>query len=465
MFFAAAHHPHSMRSEFKALVTLALPVVLAEIGWMSMGLVDTLMVGRLGAAAIGATGMGSGVYFAIAIFGMGLMLGVDSLVSRAYGAQRLEECVSWLHHGLVLAVIVSPIVMLLTWIVFLTMGWWGLHPVIRALAEPYLRVIAFGTLPLLAYAALRRYLQGIHVVRPIMIALVSANLVNLLGNWILIYGNWGSPALGVAGSAWATVLARTYMALFLMVAVWREHRRRGDAMPRVPFTFDPVRLKQLLALGAPAASQVTLEVGVFGLVTALAARLDPVSSAAHQIALNIAAVVFMIPLGLSSAAAVRVGHAVGARDLRRAVDAGWTALGTGGAIMALTGIALFAWPLPMLRAFTDDARVLEIGVGLLGIAAAFQLFDGTQAVATGVLRGLGDTRTPMIMNVIGHWLLGLPAGYVLCFVLGWGVAGLWVGLSLGLIFVAVVLTATWMRRARHLRLAPDAHLPEIADLL
>jgi MATE family multidrug resistance protein len=355
--------------------------------------------------------------------------------------------------------------MLLTWLAFLTMDRWGLHEDIRGLAGPYLGAVSFGALPLLLYASFRRYLQGIHVVRPIMFALLSANLVNVAANWALIYGNAGFPALGVEGSAWATTLARLYMAAFLFVALRREHRRRGDAHPHVPFRIERARMRQLVALGAPAASQITLEVGVFALVTALAARLDPISSASHQIALNIASVVFMVPLGLASASAVRVGHAVGARDARRAVHAGWTALLAGGATMVAIGLVLFLWPEPLLRAFTADARVMEIGAGLLILAAAFQLFDGTQAVATGALRGLGDTRTPMVTNMIGHWVLGLPIGYLLCFQYGVGVYGLWIGLSIGLVFVSIVLTVAWIRRTRHLVLPGGAHAPALPDLL
>lgn len=435
-----------------------------------MGLVDTVMVGPLGPAAIAATGMGSGVFTAIMIFGAGLMLGVDALVSRAAGAGRYDDCVRWLHQGVVLALIVSPVVMLVTWIAFATIDAWGLNPQIGALAKPYLQVIALSAAPLMFYAAFRRYLQGIHVVRPVMYALTSANVVNAAANAVLIYGRFGLPALGVTGSAWSTCLARLYMAAFLYIAIRREHRRRGAAHPHVPFAVDAGRLWKLVALGAPAASQITLEVGVFALATALAARLDAVSSASHQIALNIVSCVFMVPLGLASAGAVRVGHAVGARDVRRARRAGWTALGLGACIMIGLGLMLFLLPLPMLRVFTADARVLDIGVRLLAIAAAFQLFDGTQAVTTGVLRGIGDTRTPMVMNVIGHWVLGLPVGYALCFRFAWGVTGLWIGLSIGLIFCAVALTATWIARTRHLRLPPGpesesgddpTHVPEV----
>jgi MATE family multidrug resistance protein len=439
-----------MGRELVPMVRLAGPVILAEIGWMSMGIVDTIMVGPLGPAAIGAAGMSNSLFFAVAIFGMGIMLGLDALVAKSYGAGRLDDCVRWLYHGIVVALIVVPTIMLIFYGGLTTSARWGLHPAVRELALPYMAILGLGALPLMLYATFRRYLQGIHVVRPVMVALVTANLVNALGNWALIWGHLGLPALGINGSAWATVGARVYMAAFLGLAILWEHRTRRAVHEQIPFAFDPARVRQLLALGLPAASQVTLEVGVFAAVSALAGTLDPVSLGAHQIALNIAALAFMVPLGLSSAAAVRVGHAVGAGDGRRAVHAGWTAFAVGAAVTATIGVTFIAVPMPMLRAFTADPQVLSIGIRLLTIAAIFQLFDGTQAVATGVLRGIGDTRTPMAINVVGHWVFGLPVGWALCFRYGWGVTGLWMGLSIGLIFVAVVLTGAWHLRSRHL---------------
>lgn len=434
------------------MLKLAGPVVMAEIGWMSMGIVDTIMVGPLGPAAIGATGMSSSIFFAVAVFGMGLMLGVDALVSQSYGAKRLDDCVRWLQHGVCLALVIAPAIMLFFYAALMTTHRWGLHPTVLDLALPYLRVIGFSAFPLLFYATFRRYLQGLHVVRPVMFALVTANIVNAIANWILIYGKLGAPPLGVEGAAWATVIARVYMAAFLYFAIVKVHRERRNAHPHVPFVFDMARLRRLVALGAPAASQLVLEVGAFAAVSGLAGKLDPVSLGSHQIALNLAALSFMIPLGLSSAGAVRVGHALGAGDARRAMHAGWTALGIGAVIMAAVGLVFILAPTPLLRVFTSDARVLSIGTSLLAIAAAFQLFDGTQAVATGVLRGVGDTRTPMVMNILGHWVFGLPVGYALCFHAGWGVSGLWVGLCIGLVFVAVVLTFAWHRQARDLTL-------------
>src|SRR5690606_25404725 len=223
-------------------------------------------------------------------------------VSQSYGAGDRRECARWLRHGVALAAVAAPAVMAVTGLAYLSLDRWGLHPEIQGLVSRYVRVVAFGALPLLMYAAFRRYLQGMHIVRPIMLALVSANGVNAAGDWVLIYGHRGVPPLGVEGAAWATTLARVYMAVFLYAAIRHEHRRQPHhAGPR---RLELARMRRLVALGLPAATQTTVEVGVFAAATALAGRLDPVSSASHQIALNLASFAFMVPLGLASSGAV-----------------------------------------------------------------------------------------------------------------------------------------------------------------
>ena len=294
------------------MVTLAVPVVVAEIGWVAMGLVDTLMVGPLGPEAIGAVGVGSSLFIGVVIFAMGILLGLDTLVSQAYGAGRVDECHRWLVHGTVLSLLVAVPVTLLLFGLSVFSADWGLDPTVLALTRPYLDVLAWSVLPLLLYATFRRYLQGMGVVRPVMIALVSANVVNVFVNWVLIHGKLGAPVMGVRGSAWATVLARVVMAAYLLgvVIVQRERRRRPGLFETSP-SIDWSWMRRLLTLGVPAASQITLEVGVFAASTALAGRLAPIALAAHQIAIHIAALSFMVPLGVSSAGAVRVGHALG----------------------------------------------------------------------------------------------------------------------------------------------------------
>jgi MATE family multidrug resistance protein len=234
------------------------------------------------------------------------------------------------------------------------------------------------------------------------------------------------------------------MTVLLVAIVWHENRER-TGLWQTPLKFEPARIGRLLRLGCPAAMQITLEVGVFAAATALAGQLTPVALAAHQIAMQVASLTFMVPLGMASAGAVRVGQALGRHDPDAAEHSGWMALMLGAGFMALAGLGLLCMPHVIMRIFTIDADVISLGASLLLLAAVFQLFDGLQVVTTGILRGTGDTRTPMVCNLVGHWLIGLPIGYVFCFLMGWGVFGLWVGLSLGLILVGVVLLWVWSR--------------------
>ena len=446
----------AVRREVKPMITLVVPVVVAELGWIAMGIVDIGMVGRLGAEAIGAVGVGSMLFLTLAVFGIGLLLGLDTLVSQAFGAEKLEDCHRWLVHGVLLSIVLAIPMTLLARIGAASLHVWGFDPEVLRLTIPYLEVVAWSALPLLLYATFRRYLQSMSVVLPVMFALVSANLINVLANWILIFGHLGAPALGVNGAGWATCISRVYMATVLLATILYRNARDRSGLWSVPLKLDLARMRRLIGLGFPAAIQVTLEVGVFAAVTALAGRLAPAALAAHQVALNVASVTFMVPLGVASAGAVRVGQAVGRRDAAGASQAGWTALLLGVLFMGCAALVFLALPEPILRLFTSEPAVVATGVSLLLIAAGFQLFDGVQGVATGLLRGLGDTRTPMIWNLAGHWCLGLPMGYVLCFVVGWGVIGLWIGLSAGLILVGLVLLATWVRRARDLPAALGA---------
>ncbi|MEE2636578.1 MAG: MATE family efflux transporter [Acidobacteriota bacterium] len=428
------------------MLRLATPVVVAELGWMAMGIVDIAMVGRLGPEAIGAVGVGSVLFFAFVVFGIGMLLGLDPLIAQAFGQGRIEECQRWLMHGVGLAVLLAVPLTLVTGFILAMLDRWGLDPAVERLAGPYFARIQWSILPLLLYAAFRRYLQAVGHAPYVMVALVTANVINVVANWALVFGNLGAPALGVNGAAWATCVSRIYLAVFLAAVIMRQARL--DTF-RVSLRLERRRLVRLLRLGLPAATQVTLEVGVFAVVTALAGRFDTGTLAAHQIVLNVASVTFMVPLGIGSAGAVRVGHAVGRRDPPGVRRAGWTALLLGAGFMSGAAIVFVSVPEAILGLFTGDPTVIRVGVSLLLVAALFQLCDGLQGVATGVLRGLGDTRTPLMCNLGGHWLVGLPLGSVLCFVGGWSVFGLWVGLSVGLTLVGIVLATTWWRRSRH----------------
>ena len=439
-----------LRSDLPPMLSLALPVVAAELGWMAMGVVDTMMVGRVGAEAIGAVSLGRALFFTVAIVGVGVLLGLDTLVSMSHGAGRVEDCHRSLIQGVYLAVALAlPLTVLIRGAGLFLAGWGIDHEVLEA-ALPYVRAVSWSVLPLLLCTAFRRYLQGIDRVRPVMFAQLSANLVNIAGNWVLIFGKLGLPELGAEGAGWSTCISSCYMAIVMLGAIVLHDREEQGGLLRASMRVDPRRLGELLALGFPAAGQLILEVAVFGTATVLAGRLDPAWLAAHQIALITAGVTFMVPLGISSAGAVRVGQALGRRDAVGAARAGWTALLLGVGFMLAAAVVLLILPRSLVRLFTADADVVDAGAALLVVAAFFQLFDGMQVVATGVLRGAGDTRTPFLWNLVGHWLLGLPIGYYLCFRRGLGAVGLWIGLLIGLGVIGVGLVLVWVRKTRRL---------------
>jgi MATE family multidrug resistance protein len=432
---------HYIAEEARPMIRLALPLVLAELGWMTMAIVDTMMVGRQAdsAVAIGAVSLGSILFNSAAIFGTGLMLGLDTLVSHSYGAGDVEDCHRSLVNGVYLSLAITPVLMGVIRL---------FEPLLRSLdiqasvlnqAIPYLRTLNWGTLPLLLYFVFRRYLQGMNLAKPVMFALVSANLVNLAGNWALVYGHLGFRPMGTVGSGWSTCFARTYMmAVLLAYALYYDHRnktglRNAARLPNMP------RVWRLVYLGLPAATQFGLEVGVFAVATALIGRLGAVALASHQVALNTASFTYMVPLGISAAAAVRVGQALGRQDAHAASRAGWTAMLLGTGFMGCMAVAFLVVPRAIVRIYTADPALIPPASALLFVAAFFQLFDGMQTVATGALRGAGDTRTPMLCHLCFYWLVGLPLGAYLCFRMGFGAPGMWAGLSVALILIGSAL--------------------------
>jgi MATE family multidrug resistance protein len=441
---------HYIAEEVRPMVRLAIPLVLAELGWMTMGIVDTMMVGRQvhSAEAMGAVSLGSILYMAVAIFGTGLMLGLDTLVSHSYGAGDVEDCHRSLVNGVYLSLALGPVLMGIVRLLEPILRSANIEPAVLGQAIPYLRALNWGTLPLLLYFVFRRYLQGMNLAKPVMFALISANFVNLVGNWTLVYGHLGMRAMGTVGSGWSTCLARLYMmSVLLLYSVYYDHRYKTGLRRtrRLPSFF---RMWRLVQLGFPAATQFAMEVGVFAVATTLIGKLGAVALASHQVALNTVSLTYMVPLGISSAAAVRVGQALGRGDAHAASRAGWTAMALGTSFMTCMGVILLVVPRQIVRAYTPDPVVIQAASSLLFVAAFFQLFDGMQTVATGALRGAGDTRTPMLCHMFFYWAMGLPLGYHLCFGLGWGAAGLWTGLCLALILIGIALLYFWRRKER-----------------
>jgi multidrug resistance protein, MATE family len=435
------------------MLALAAPLMLAELGWMAMGIVDTMFVGRVSAEAIGAVSIGTTVYYAISVFAGGLLLGLDTLVAQAFGAGDHEDVRQSLTSGVALSLMLVPLVMAVVWAIIPLLAMIGVNPDVLPQAIPYMRALNWSTLPLLLFFALRRYLQAVHVVKPIMYTLVGANLVNIAGNWIFVFGNLGAPKLGAEGSGWATFVSRVVMAAALIAVVARREKQ---------FSWKPDfrRVRELLALGLPAAAQMGLEFAVWTTCTVLAGRFAATVLAGHQIGITMVSTTYMMPLGISSAAAVRVGHALGRGDSEGAVRSGWMAVRLGALVMSCSAIAFLLVPEMIARFFTPDPVIIATAAPILRVAAFFQLFDGFQVVTTGALRGAGDTRTPALCHFTGYWVLGFPLGVWLAFgqTALWhpmSALGLWFGLSLGVIMIGSVLLWVWAKKARALSAVPS----------
>ena len=452
----------SIRQQIRPMLTLALPLILAELGWMSMGIVDTMMVGHMANPAINiaAAALGQVLYNTLGFGIAGILLGLDTYISQSHGAGKFDEANRWLLHGLVLAAILAAIFMGLIALAPIAMMRLPIDHQVLLGATSFLRALNWGTPVLFLYFTLRRYLQAFNHVRPIAVALVTANLINVVGNWLLIYGHsWGPihiPALGITGAGLSTSFSRAYLALFVTATIWRVERQHNYGLRTMLRHIESSRLTRLALLGAPAGGQIFVEISIFALVTFLIGTMGPLPLSGHEIALNCASFTFMVPFAISAAAAVRVGQAIGRKAPAEAASAGWTAILLGAACMATFSAILFLIPHHIARAFTPDTNVIAATIPLLFVAALFQFFDGLQITATGALRGAGNTHAGLIVQIVGYWIIGLPIGYLLAFHFHYGAVGLWLGLCAGLIVAGLSLTTVWHRTTKKLRATPHS---------
>jgi MATE family multidrug resistance protein len=440
------HFSWPTRAELREMLAIAAPVVVVQVGLQAMGFVDTLMVGRLSADALGGVALGNFYFYNIAILGMGTLMALDPVVSQAIGAGDEPAARRGIQRGVILAVVISALVAL----AFAASG-----PALQLLRQPrevvplarqYVEISTAGLLPFFVFIVLRQSLQAMLSVRPVVVAVLVANAVNLAVNWVLIFGRLGAPALGVAGSAWSTVLARWVMLGTLLVVGWAPLRPYLTGSWSLAFVWGP--LWRTIQLGAPIGFQWFFEAGAFAVATLMFGWLGTVPLAAHEVALSLASLTFMVPVGFSVAAAALVGQAVGRADMpsaRRHAAGAWV-LGVG--FMATSGLLMLAFPGVIARWFTTDVAVAQMAAGLIMIAGVFQVFDGTQAVASGLARGTGDTKVPMLLHLFGFWAIGVPLSGWLGFRTSLGGAGIWWGLTSGLIVAALLQAWRVQRRLR-----------------
>ena len=425
------------RQDLTQLFRLALPVAAVQVGMMSMGAVDTIMVGRVSPADLAAVALGNLYFFGVAVFGMGVLFVLDPVISQAVGADDHEAVARSVQRGGLLSALLTVVAVVL----LLPAG-----PVLASLRQPeevvpiaagYALVSIPGVFPFYAFVVLRQSLQAMGRVAPILVTVLLANVANVLFNWVLVFGHLGFPAMGAVGSGWATSLSRWCMMLGLLVVGWPV--LRATILPLRPEALRLEPLKRLVRLGVPIGAQQALEFGVFGAAGLLMGLMGTLAVASHQVALNLAALTFMVPVGVAQACAVLVGQAVGRHDPQAARRAAGAGLVVGVSFMSLTAILFLTAPGLLARIYSTDMRVVGAAAMLIPIAGVFQVFDGIQVVASGALRGVGDTRVPMLVNLLGFWGVGLPICLLLGFGLDGGPQGIWWGLAAGIAVVAVLL--------------------------
>lgn len=433
----------NMLQELATTSSLALPLVITALAQMSMELVDSLMMGMLGPDELAAGALAGSVFVITIVVGIGLLSSVGVYCARAYGASKPTDAVRVIQHGLILALLISlPAMLFIYWAPALLL--WIHEPVnVVANTQAYLYGIVYGIIPLFGYVALREFTAAFTHTRIILIANLCAVPLNVIGNYVLMYGKLGLPALGIQGIGLASAMVEWMLFISLIVYVVNaKDMRKLKVFHWLKPTW--IHLRSLLTLGWPVAVFMGLEVGMFSVSALLIGYFGATQLAAHQIALQLSAFAFMIPLGISQATAIRVGHNMGAGSVQGAKTAGWVGICLG--LMAATVMAgiFLGFARDIVELFLNEdlphtQQALALAKHFLYVAVVFQWFDAVQVIATGALRGLKDTLVPMVLGLLSYWLAGLGVGVSLGFWLQWQGIGIWWGLAVGITFSAILM--------------------------
>lgn len=431
---------HHYKSEIKATFKLAYPVIIGQVGHMMMGVVDSLMVGKLGAAPLAAASVAHGLFILIAIFGIGVSMALSPLTAMRVGSNKLEECGDVFRQGLLVNTILGLGLAVFAHFTADVVKLLNQPPEVVEQAIDYLRTLGWSIIPMMIFQSYRQFIEGLTIVRPAMVITLLANLANVFANWLFIFGNLGFPAMGLVGAGWATFTTRILMASTLIYYVSTSARFEPYQIQLYYKKIDFNIIRKILRIGVPSGIQYVFEVGAFAGAAIIIGWIGTKELAAHQIAINLAGISFMFALGISSAAAIRVGNAVGKKEIAATRAAGFSAIFSAGCVMGCFGILFISLRYFLPSLYIDDQEVINIAASLLIIAAIFQLSDGTQAVSIGILRGLADAKIPMLITFFAYWVIGLPGGYLLGFIFKLGVLGVWLGLLFSLVASATLLT-------------------------
>jgi len=447
--------PGGWREELSATLRLAFPLVLAQLTQIAIYSTDVLMLGQLGPAALAASALAVNLFFMANFTGMGLVTACAPLIAAALGerSHAVRDVRRSFRSAIHAALLYSAVMWLILWQSHAILLLFGQDPALSADAARFMRILQWTLLPNLLIIIFRTLLTAFGRPGATLGVTVAGLGVNALLNWLLIFGHFGAPRLGLVGSAWASLITTGLMAAALAVYVTIHPKTRRFYLFGRLHRPDPARLAAIVRIGAPIAVTMAFEVSIFAVAIYLMGWIDTASVAAHAIAMQIASIAFMVPLGLSQATVIRVGLAYGARNSRWIGQAGWASFAAAMAFMTVSAGLMWLFPRELAGLFLDSdsaesVRVLDLTVAFLGIAALFQLFDGAQVIGSAMLRGLQDTRVPMLFAAFGYWIVGLTSGYLLAFTWGLGGVGIWIGFALGLGVVAALMIGRWSLRER-----------------
>lgn len=444
------------RPDIMATLRISLPIIIAQLGTVLMGVADNIQVGKLGAAPIAAAGVANSVFILVGIIGLGTLSVIAPQVATAQGREDKQECSMLLRSGFRLGTGLGLILCLIIFFLSFNFHWFRQTPEVEALAVEYLQIVAISIIPMLFFMAIKQFSDGLSHTRVAMIITIAGLLVNVFLNWVLINGKFGFPQWGLNGAGVATVIARVFMAVGMLVYIFRSSLFHGFInRPLAGYSFIPL-LKKLLTLGLPGGFQLFFEVGAFSGAAIIAGWLGTVASAAHNIAINLATVTYMVAAGISSAGAIRVGQAVGLRSQPKIVRAGTVSLVLSVGFMSLACFIFLTFNQTLVHLYIHDEAVVNLATTLLVIGGFFQLSDGIQVVGLGILRGIEDVNVPTMIALFAYWVIGLPSGYLLGFTFGMHVQGIWLGLLAGLTVSAILLTIRFYKLSY--RMKPDKQL-------
>ena len=439
---------NSRLHQLALLTRLAVPIVMSRVGLYAMEIVDTLIIGQVGAAALAGVGTGGALFWFVTVTVSAVVLPLDAMFSRKLGAGHTKDAHNLLLHGLIIGMALSAFGVGILWVTSHFLPEIGIGAEMLDPAKAFLQTILLSFPLVITINIMNSFWQARK--RPIAMAviIVAANFVNYFANIALVLGHYGFEPLGARGAALATLIARIFMVLAILA--YSNWSYGGQLIKTFRLAWSPhlETFRHILKLGMPSAAQAAAEVGAFSLSTIVITRLGAQATAAHQVLLRIASFTFMFPLGISQATSVMVGHRLGEGDVHGARRAGWSGIYLGAGIMAISSIAMLLFPEIIYGSFTTDPGVFNLGVSCLLYMGIFQIFDGIQVAATGALRGFGNTAASMQANLLGYYLLGLPIGLWLCFARGMNILGLWIGLATGLIAVAIWLIIVWFQLTR-----------------